>query len=89
MNTLTNNNKKKWKFSMSLQDVNTNVIHAVNTSAVAATAASVLGWIPPFLAALASLFTILWMALQIYESKTFRRIAQHRVMCWIKSGFRR
>lgn len=85
----TYNNKKKWLHKMSLQDVNTNVVHAVNTSSIAATAAALLGWIPPFLAAMASLFTILWMALQIYESKTFLRIAKHRTWLWVKSGFRR
>ena len=73
---------------MSMQDVNNNAVHVVNTSSIVATLAGILGWIPPFLAAIASLFTITWMALQIYESKTFNRILQHRFAQHIMGVFK-
>lgn len=45
------------------------------TAAVTAWVALINGLVAPFLAALASVLTIAWMAIRVYESKTFQ--------CWL------
>jgi L-lactate permease len=36
-----------------------------------------LGWLPPFVALLASLFAVAWYAIQIWESRTVKRWRRH------------
>jgi hypothetical protein len=45
--------------------INTTVQYTTNTIAVSSTTAAVLGWLPPLLAVIASIFTIVWIGMQI------------------------
>ncbi len=50
------------------------ITHTLNTASVTSTIAAILGMLPTVLSIIASLLSILWMCIQIYESKTIRRI---------------
>lgn len=53
----------------------TPVNYTLNTSAITSSAASFLGWLPPTLAAIASLLSIIWISIGLYDSQTFRKFA--------------
>jgi len=53
--------------------------HTLNASAVTSSAASLFGFLPPTLAAIASFLSIVWLLVQLYDNK---RITQFRE--WIK-----
>ncbi len=57
-----------------LMTSNPAITHALNTASVTSTIAAILGMLPTVLSIIASLLSILWMCIQIYESKTIRRI---------------
>lgn len=69
---------------MNLHNVNQMVIHVTNTASVTSTAAAILGWLPPLLAAIASLFTIFWLGLQIVAHPLFNKLVARCVMTFGK-----
>ena len=66
---------------MSINNLSNSAVYTTNTLAVAGTGASILGWLPPLLALVASAFSIVWFAIEIYESLTFKRF-----MAWLQKG---
>lgn len=66
------------------EGINSAPVHFINTTAIASTFASVMGWLPPLLAALASLFTILWMLMQLIDGKAYSRF-----IIWLEWRFKK
>jgi hypothetical protein len=56
------------------------VNHTLNASAVSSSAASFFGWLPPTLASIASFLSIVWLLVQLHDSKAFSRFVS-----WYKS----
>ena len=55
------------------------VNHTLNASAVTSSAASFFGWLPPTLATIASFLSIIWLLVQLHDSKAFTRF-----IAWLK-----
>ena len=66
---------------MSINNLNGATVHTTNAVAAAATTASVMEWLPPILAAIASALAIVWFMVELYESNTFKRF-----VVWLKKG---
>ena len=58
------------------------VNHTLSASAVTSSAASFFGWLPPTLATIASFLSIVWLLVQLHDSKAFTRFC-----AWIKEKF--
>lgn len=69
---------------MNINELNGGTVHATNATAAAATAASVMDWLPPILAAIASALAIVWFTVELYESETGQKLAT-----WIKGKFKK
>jgi len=67
---------------MGEQDHPAFVIQSIGVGLSGVIASQWLGWLPPFVALLASIFAVVWYAIQIWESRTgkrWRRIAGWKV----------
>lgn len=59
--------------------ISPSAVPAVNASAVAGTTFSIMGWLPPAVAFLATLLTCAWMLIQIWDSGLVKRFrARHQ-----------
>ena len=57
-------------FEQTYQHISEPVKHVIDASAIVTAIATMASWLP----SLASLFTILWMAIRIWETKTVRNM---------------
>ena len=69
---------------MNINELNGATVQTTNAVAAAATTASVMDWLPPILAAIASALAIVWFTVELYESHTGQKLVE-----WIKGWFKR
>jgi hypothetical protein len=62
---------------VNISELSGHTVAKVNTTAAVATTASVMEWLPPILAAIASALAIIWFTIEIVESETFKKFARH------------
>lgn len=74
----TNNYNTKGESSMQFIQSQP-VTYTINASAVTSSAASFFGWLPPTLATIASFLSIVWLLVQLHDSRAFSRLC-----AWIK-----
>lgn len=61
---------------MNINELNGATVQTGNAVATAAAGASVMDWLPPILAAIASALAIIWFLVEIYESETCQKLVK-------------
>jgi hypothetical protein len=68
---------------MNINELNGGTVHTTNAVAAAATTASIMDWLPPLLAAIASALAIVWFTVELYESDTGQKVIG-KIKGWFK-----